>query len=96
MTPLAASSDEICSVHPGFAEISSDAPEAVTASAFRDPSSRAASGCSRLYTPAEPQQIPPSRNSTSSSPGMARSSARGCGGHPLRVPQVARVMVGRP
>jgi hypothetical protein len=47
-TPLAVSSDEICSVHPGLAEISSDAPEAATESAFRDPSSLAASGWSRL------------------------------------------------
>jgi hypothetical protein len=48
VTPRAASAEEICSVHPGLAEISSDAPEAVTESALRDPSSRAASGCSRL------------------------------------------------
>jgi hypothetical protein len=48
VTPRPASSDEICSVHPGLPEISSDAPEAMTESAFRDPSSRAASGCSRL------------------------------------------------
>jgi hypothetical protein len=46
--PLAASSAEICSVHPGLAEISSDAPESTTASPFRAPNSRAASGCSRL------------------------------------------------
>ena len=68
-TPLVASSDEICSVQPGLAEISSDAPESTTESAFvtraraRLP---AAAGCRRR----------PSR-STSRRPAAQAAQARG-------------------
>ena len=48
VTPWAASAAEICSVQPGLAEMSREAPEAATESALRDPSADAASGCSRL------------------------------------------------
>ena len=68
----------ICSERPGLAEMSSGAPVDCTDSALRAPSSLAAAGCSRLYTPAEPQQVPASGTSTRVSPGIARSNSRGC------------------
>ncbi len=77
-SPRSASADAICSEQPGLAEMSSGAPAASTASALRPPSSLAASGCSRLYTPAEPQQVPASDSSTRFNSGIARSSSRGC------------------
>ena len=76
-SPRSASAAAICSVQPGLAEMSSGAPASSTAWALRAPSSPAASGCSRLYTPADPQQVPASASSTRRSSGIARSSSRG-------------------
>ena len=62
-------------------------PGGRTEAAFRAPSSPAASGCSRLYTPAEPQQVPASDTSASSSPGMVPSSSLGWRRMPCACPR---------
>src|SRR5713226_6383440 len=81
------SAEAICRLQPGLAEMTRDAPVSRMAAAFRSPSSPAASGCSRLYTPAEPQHVPPSETSASSSPGMARSSSLGWRRMPCACPR---------
>src|SRR5262249_19215798 len=53
-TPCAARGVAICSEHPGLAVMSNRAPVARTVAALRRPSSPAASGWSRLETPAHP------------------------------------------
>ena len=94
--PRLASSAEICSVHPGFAEITSAAPESSTASAFRAPRARAASGCEQVVhagRTAAGARVPQLhqfqvRDVAEQRPRLA--------GDPLRVPEVAGVVVGRP
>ena len=85
--PAAAIAALICRLQPGLAEMTSGAPVASTEAALRAPSSPAASGCSRLYTPAEPQQVPGSDGSTRSSPGMPPSSSRGWRRMPCACPR---------
>ncbi len=85
--PAAAIAALICRLQPGLAEMTSGAPVASTEAALRAPSSPAASGWSRLYTPAEPQQVPGSDGSTSSSPGISRSRSRGWRRMPCACPR---------
>ena len=73
--------------------MTSGAPVASTDAALRAPSSPAASGWSRLYTPAEPQQVPGSAGSTSSSPGMRAEQLTGLAPDALRVPQVTGLVI---
>jgi len=57
----------ICTRQPTLPATRMSAPVADTAPAFAIPSFSAISGCSRLYSPADPQQISPSGISRSAS-----------------------------
>ena len=91
--PASAMAARICRLHPGLAEMTSDAPVASTAAALRAPSSPAAAGCHQVVHPGRAAAGPAVPHFHQVQPGDRAQQVPGLLPDALGVPEVARLVV---